>query len=372
MKKSTGLIVSVVVSFIFSFSVHAGKDKDPPVKAPPYVEDTRLFLSEKCLEPKAEAAVLLLIAAAVAPKLIESGVAFISDYIKEYSDNYSATYTASVSDYLFFKKDEHNAAMRYDCLVVARGKFGSSAGKPAPNDPTGKYWEALSLTDTPDFLLEAQLVYGGPKQNEANGIADIWRIHPLLLSFKNPAAVHGTVKDLVVTFSVDMPGTPKQAEAPISTGTSNANHPKSDQDAKATSTQKPSAGTSNHPAETNQNPPDDSAKKDGEKDQLQTTAPNSFSPIAFYKMSPGTLLNSALIGKTASTDWLNIPSPSVATMQNTGIDEKIVPITLKVTVTETDKGNGVKLLVKIADAISQSKSDVAKAATKSLTDKASK
>jgi hypothetical protein len=311
-RKISTFTVTALCAFVTACSpVEVKSDRnDNPVAIDPAV-GTRIALlmpdDAMCPAPSTRGigALFFSLARAVAPKLIERGVSWLPKYFSNKAQQYNANMSSQTAG-LFFtvKKGEDGPVFSsgYGCVAVAHGVLQTGD---AFTEPPAGYPESLGLASKPDVYLQSWM------NVHVEGGTPYLRLVPMRLEFNEPLAARGKIKDLVVTYSFTF------------------------------------------------------LSGSGEKTV-------SFVVPTLENLQPGTIMTETALG-SLSTEWSGIPLPEITDEQldqvlaGTGESSAgMLPMSLVITLTETDQGRGAAIYNGIAEALEQSKSAISGVLTKTL------
>lgn len=172
------------------------------------IVETRAFIFEdSIITGKAEAAPLLLgLVAAVAPVIIEKGIDFIGNQLKQASEAKEIVIVASAnSDGFFYVQNDNSIICKNAYIVIVKGRFGKNNDRKIETDD--KFWKSetgqaalrrMKLIEIPDFLYEGKFEY---KISENS-----FKIVSSYLEYKKPFEKSiGQKRDLLLTFLFQKP-----------------------------------------------------------------------------------------------------------------------------------------------------------------------
>lgn len=159
---------------------------------------TRVALLESCpgesRSGRGLSAIGIAVATAVAPKLIDHGIAWLHETIKAEAERFDAMVESNTAG-TFYTLTNGELTPSYECIAVARGTLPTGDEAPSPQTIYGK----LGFAQEPDFLMASRLVYKGEQ-------GDLYvRTSPVIVDYRRPLAEHGKCKDLVVTYTFGFP-----------------------------------------------------------------------------------------------------------------------------------------------------------------------
>lgn len=141
------------------------------------------------------------IVAAVAPKLLDKGLDWLTEYLKEQKDKLSATTSMRAAGEMYTLSDasgELVAIPKYRCLVLVRGTFGNLDTNSTERGGwfTQQHLKNFHLVRPPALYLETRLIY----LNEGRQLV----LRPALLDYQATAAerVGEGKKDVLVTVAM--------------------------------------------------------------------------------------------------------------------------------------------------------------------------
>jgi hypothetical protein len=277
------------------------------------------------------------IIAAVLPELIKQGFSFLQKLASDRAAEYDATAAATTADEVLINcgtLKEPNLRLR---LAGLRFGYGVVSG-PVVAGLSPDY-QSLGFTKTPSVYMSGKFE-GNSRQI---------RFVPATFVFNNKIAKRGDVKDLLVTLSFNFPTGSSAAMSNKTSTSASSTKNAAATDAKLAKPAKP-AGTPESAAAG----ASDSESKATETEQAPASRGSTQSvqlPV-FERISGGSQINTT----SMTTGWIIVPrdSPDV----KTDTHDSTMPVTLNVILKETDQGNGSKLWLEIADAISSSESSI--------------
>lgn len=268
---------------------------------PVEVLGTRVALldGDSCSAPqdKAIGGILLSLATSVAPKLIDHGLSWVGELLQQRVEEYNAATTSVTAGVFYGLERDGNDLNVFPAYDCVAIGYGRLQSGSDMSAVPG-YPAELGFTSRPHVYLEANLIY----QEERGTLYA--RLEPSILEFNRPLARRGETKDLVATYSFRFS---TSGSAPDSSGSMTLMLP------------------------------------------------------AFENLRPGTDLSGAAIS-SISTDWVPVPVPTPAVLaevpeESTGM----MPVSLLVTLTETEQGQGRQLFLRLSQVFDASKDDIAKA-----------
>jgi hypothetical protein len=170
---------------------------------------TRVALLESCPGEQRSGrglpALGIAVATAVAPKLIDYGIAWLHETIQKEAKRFDAMVESNTAS-LFYCLAAGEYTPCYECIGVARGVLATSDEAPSPQTIYGK----LGFAQEPDFFMASRLTYKGE-----NG--DLYvRASPVIQDYRRPLSKHGQCKDLVITYTFQFPSAKTESRDGVS------------------------------------------------------------------------------------------------------------------------------------------------------------
>lgn len=138
------------------------------------------------------------VAAAVVPKLVDKGVAALTDYLEKRRERRSAELVSSYSSRGAGELYSRNEETIVSCLIVYRGLRGEPQGDPPGSSWTVDQLKGLGLASAPDFYLELRALYDASRT--------AFRLTPVRLEFLQTAARRSSgKKDVLVAGFFEQP-----------------------------------------------------------------------------------------------------------------------------------------------------------------------
>ena len=190
LRRMTVIAISLVLIISVSNDAEAKKDSDIIYGAHAVLIESKSSCSMQRI------AVLSSIAAAILPKIVDHGLDFVTELLKERASRYEAVYSAAVAE-VFFRQCERgdNARVipRFSGIEFGYGPVSGSGV------PSNEGYERLGFTNNGRSYFRGRFQY----QVEAGRWA--MRIVPEAFEFNQPVAQRGKTKDVVFIFSLHFP-----------------------------------------------------------------------------------------------------------------------------------------------------------------------